>query len=220
VLPDGKGIIFISRQPGDTQFEIRAMDLDGSNQRQIIRGGGLLPGALQALGDHVYFRGLEGRRPATFRAPLAGGPREPVFLDPARRPPGFMLSQVAPDERSAVGFYTDSVSSGLAVVALDRPGQVRKFPSPFARGSGFGATWAPGGTAIEDLVFRDGASNLWRFPIDGSTPKPVTTFTSEQILNYRWSPDGKTLAMSRGTLSADVVLITSEEPDRKGTGDR
>jgi hypothetical protein len=35
-------------------------------------------------------------------------------------------------------------------------------------------------------------------------------------MNYRWSRDGKTLAMSRGTESTDVVLITSEETDRTG----
>jgi Tol biopolymer transport system component len=105
-------------------------------------------------------------------------------------------------------------------VPLDGPGPFRKFPSNLARGSGFGATWAPGGRAIEDLVYRDGASNLWRFPLDGSAPRPVTTFTSEEILNYRWSRDGKTLAMSRGTLTADVVLITSEDPDRKSAGNR
>jgi Tol biopolymer transport system component len=218
VLPDSKGIIFISRRPADPQFEIRAMDMDGSNQRQIIRGGGMLPGYLQAIGGHVYFRAWDGRRVATFRAPLGGDRREPVFPDPTRRPLGFMLSQVAPDERSVLGYYTDSVSSGLAVVPLDGPGPVRKFPSNYARGSGFGATWAPGGRAIEDLIFRDGASNLWRFPLDGSAPRPMTTFTSEQILNYRWSRDGKTLAMSRGTLSADVVLITSEETDLSAAG--
>jgi hypothetical protein len=155
---------------------------------------------------------------ANYRAPLGGGPREPVFA--TRRPPGFMLSQVASDERSALGLYRDPLSSGLAVVPLDGSGPVHKFPSNLARGVGFGATWAPGGNALEDLVFQDGAANLWRFPLDGSAPRPVTTFTSEQILNYRWSRDGKTLAMSRGTLSADVVSITSEEPDRKAAGSR
>ena len=30
-------------------------------------------------------------------------------------------------------------------------------------------------------------------------------------MNYRWSRDGKTLAMSRGTYSADVVLIASDD---------
>jgi Tol biopolymer transport system component len=60
--------------------------------------------------------------------------------------------------------------------------------------------------------------NLWRFPLDGSMPRQVTTFTSDQIMNYRWSRDGKMLAISRGTESADVVLITSEETDRKVEG--
>ena len=76
---------------------------------------------------------------------------------------------------------------------------------------GIGGTWAPDGRAFEDLVVRDGASNLWRFPLDGSAPRAVTTFTSEQIIAYRWSRDGKTLAMSRGTYSADVVLIASDD---------
>ncbi len=216
VLPDGRGIIFISRRPGDSQFEILAMDLDGSHRRHIVTGAGTRPGCLQAIGDHVYFRAFEEGRLVNYRAPLGGGPREPVFA--TRRPPGFMLSQVASDERSALGLYRDPLSSGLAVVPLDGSGPVRKFPSNLARGSGFGATWAPGGNALEDLLFQDGAANLWRFPLDGSAPRPVTTFTSEQILNYRWSRDGKTLAMSRGTLSADVVLITSGETDRKGAG--
>ena len=81
------------------------------------------------------------------------------------------------------------------------------------RGRAGTAPGLPGGHAIEELVFHDKATNLWRFPLDGSTPRPVTTFTSEEIMNYRWSRDGKTLAMSRGTDSADVVLITSDDKE-------
>ena len=59
VLPDGRGIIFTSRSPGAPQFQIRAIDLDGSNQRQIATGASTQPGYLQAIGDHVYFKALE-----------------------------------------------------------------------------------------------------------------------------------------------------------------
>ena len=90
-----------------------------------------------------------------------------------------MLSQVAADERSALGFYRDPLNSGLAVVPLDGSGPVHKFPSNLTRGSGFGTTWAPGGNAIEDLVFRRGDKPL-AFPLDGSAPRAMTTFTSEQ----------------------------------------
>ncbi|MBK5297649.1 MAG: PD40 domain-containing protein [Vicinamibacteria bacterium] len=211
VLPDGKGIIFISRASGDGDSLIRGVDLDGSNPRQIVTGGGILRGYLQAIGDHVYFRAREGGRLVNFRVPLGGGPREPLFADPTKLPPRFVSRSVSPDERWLLGNYAEPSSSGMAIVPIDGSGPVRKFPSNFTRSSGFGTTWAPGGQALDELVFRDGATNLWRFPLDGSAPRPVTTFPSEEIVNYRWSRDGKTLAMSRGVESSDVFLITSED---------
>jgi len=218
VVPDGTGILFTSRASGASDVIVRRIDLDGSNPRQIATGGAIHRGYLQAIGDHLYFKALEKGWPVAFRVPLGGGPRERLLADPTRLPRRFVLSSVSPDERWALGTYTDPQSSGMAVVPLDGPGPVRRFPYNYTPGISFGPGWAPGGHAIEDLVFRDKATNLWRFPLDGSTPRPVTTFTSEQIVNYRWSRDGKMLAMSRGTESADVVLITSDETDRKGAG--
>jgi serine/threonine protein kinase/Tol biopolymer transport system component len=215
VVPDGTGIVFTSRASGASDVMVRRIDLDGSNPRQIATGGAIHRGYVQPIGDHLYFRALEKGWPVAFRVPLGGGPREPLFPDPTRLPPRFFLTSVSPDERWALGTYTDPQSSGMAIVPLDGPGPVRRFPYSYTPGHGFGSGWAPGGHAIEDLVFRDKAANLWRFPLDGSMPRPVTTFTSDQIMNYRWSRDGKMLAMSRGTESADVVLITSEETDRK-----
>jgi serine/threonine protein kinase/Tol biopolymer transport system component len=218
VLPEGKSIMFTSRASGASDVEVRAIDLDGSNTRRIATGGAIFRGYLQPIGDHLYFKVLEKGSPVAFRVPLGGGTREPLFADPTWLPRRFVVSSVSPDEQWVLGTYTDPQGSGMAVVPLGGPGPVRRFPYNYTPGLSFGPGWAPGGHAIEDLVFRDKAANLWRFPLDGSTPKPVTTFTSEQIMNYRWSKDGKMLAISRGTESADVVLITSEETDRKGVG--
>jgi Tol biopolymer transport system component len=102
-------------------------------------------------------------------------------------------------------------AGGLAVVAIDGTAPIRTFAYTYTPGEGFGGTWAPDGRAFEDLVYRDGATNLWRFPLDGSPPRAVTAFASDQILNYRWSRDGKTLVMSRGTRSSDLVLITNDD---------
>jgi Tol biopolymer transport system component len=216
VVPDGTGIVFTSRTSGASDVVVRRIDLDGGNPRQVDTGGAVHRGYVQVIGDHLYFKALEKGWPVAFRVPLGGGPRERLFADPTLLPPRFVLFSVSPDERAALGTYADSQSSGMAVVPLDSLGPVRRFPYSYTPGRGFGPGWAPGGRAIEDLVFREKAANLWRFPLDGSTPRPVTTFTSEQIMNYRWSRDGKTLAMSRGTESTDVVLITSEETDRTG----
>jgi len=216
VVPDGTGIVFTSRASGASAVAVWSIDLDARNRRQIDTGGAIHRGYLQAIRSHLYFRALENGWPVAFRVPIGGGARERLFSNPARLPERFILSSVSSDEHWAVGTYTDAQSSGMAVVPLDRPGPARKFPYNYTPGVSFGPTWAPSGHAIEDLVFRDKASNVWRFPLDGSAPKPVTTFTSEQIMNYRWSPDGKTLVISRGAQSADVVMITSKEGDRNG----
>ena len=220
VLPDGKAVVFTSRTSGASEVEVREIDLDGSNPRQIATGGGIYRGYLQAIGDHLYFKVLQEGRPVAFRVLLGGGSREPLFADRTGLPPRFDMTSVSPDEQWAVGTYEEPGSSGLAVVPIGGVGPVRRLPFTYTPGQGFGATWAPGGHALENLVVRDGATNLWRFPLDGSAPRPVTTFTSEEILNYRWSRDGKTLAMSRGAQSSDIVLITSEETDRTGAGSR
>lgn len=52
------------------------------------------------------------------------------------------------------------------------------------------------------------AANVWMQPLDGTAASPVTHFTEGEIFDFRPSPDGKWLAMSRGSISNDVVLIT------------
>ncbi len=67
--------------------------------------------------------------------------------------------------------------------------------------------WTPDGRAINYLVFDNGVSNIWRQPIDGDPPVQVTNFTTDQIFNFAFSPDGSQLALSRGAINSDVILI-------------
>ena len=54
---------------------------------------------------------------------------------------------------------------------------------------------------------ENGADNLWQQPLDGSAGKQLTSFKTEHIWDYHWSPDGSKLAMVRGHTDSDVVLI-------------
>jgi eukaryotic-like serine/threonine-protein kinase len=63
------------------------------------------------------------------------------------------------------------------------------------------------GKALEYGVRENGVDNIWRQPLDGSPGKWETEFKSEQIGQFRWSPDGKRLAMVRGHTDSDVVLM-------------
>jgi hypothetical protein len=66
--------------------------------------------------------------------------------------------------------------------------------------------WTPPGDGITFLDGRNGASNIWLQPLDGSPARPLTSFTSGQIYSFDWSPDGR-LAFSRGMSLSDVVVI-------------
>ncbi|HUS09208.1 MAG TPA: hypothetical protein VMZ30_01990 [Pyrinomonadaceae bacterium] len=67
--------------------------------------------------------------------------------------------------------------------------------------------WRPDGLSLAYIMNRDGISNIWIQPLDGRPAKQVTSFKSDQIFWFDWSPDGRQLGVSRGHVTSDVVLI-------------
>ncbi len=63
------------------------------------------------------------------------------------------------------------------------------------------------GKAVAYPIRENEVDNIWVQPLDGSRGRQITNFDSEQILNFRWSPDGKSLCILRGHTDSDVVLL-------------
>jgi len=70
-----------------------------------------------------------------------------------------------------------------------------------------GLNFTPDGKAVAYPIRENGVDNLWVQPLDGSRGRQITYFDSEQILNFRWSPDGRSLCILRSHIDSDVVLI-------------
>jgi len=68
--------------------------------------------------------------------------------------------------------------------------------------------WTKDGRGLLYIVTVDGVSNIWRQPIDGGRPVPVTQFQNDLIFSFDISPDGKTLVCERGTTAQDVILLS------------
>jgi len=68
--------------------------------------------------------------------------------------------------------------------------------------------FTPDGKSLSYIVHEHGISNLWAMPLTGGQPKQLTDFKTDLIFDYAWSRDGKQLALSRGQVSRDVVLLT------------
>jgi hypothetical protein len=55
-----------------------------------------------------------------------------------------------------------------------------------------------------------GVDNIWIHPLNGSVGRQITNFKSDEIVEFHWSPDGKTLGMLRNHTDSDVVLIQDQ----------
>jgi eukaryotic-like serine/threonine-protein kinase len=56
-------------------------------------------------------------------------------------------------------------------------------------------------------IVENGVGNVWVQPLDGSPGHRMTNFTSDRIISFHFSPDGKLLAIARGHAVSDVVLL-------------
>jgi eukaryotic-like serine/threonine-protein kinase len=67
--------------------------------------------------------------------------------------------------------------------------------------------FAPDGKSVALVTEDHGADNIWLQPIDGSKGHAITTFKADQIIDFRWSPDAKSLAALRYHRESDVILL-------------
>jgi Tol biopolymer transport system component len=68
--------------------------------------------------------------------------------------------------------------------------------------------WLPDGRAVSFNRDTNGVSNIWAQPPDGGKPVQLTQFKDQIILNFAWSRDGRQLALARGIVINDAVLIS------------
>ncbi|HTS12408.1 MAG TPA: protein kinase [Candidatus Limnocylindrales bacterium] len=109
--------------------------------------------------------------------------------------------------RNAVVFYdvADKGQKPLRYIYTDpRCGVGFIVPGPGAWG---GFHFTPDGKAVAILIEDKGVDNIWIQPIDGSQGRQLTHFDSLQIQDFRWSPDGKHLAVIRSAFAGDVILV-------------
>ena len=68
--------------------------------------------------------------------------------------------------------------------------------------------WMPDASGLTYVETRHGVGNLQLQSLTGAPPRQLTTFGSDLIFDFAWSPAGDLLA-ARGRMASDVVLIVS-----------
>ncbi|MBI3644907.1 MAG: PD40 domain-containing protein, partial [Acidobacteriales bacterium] len=131
----------------------------------------------------------------------------PIAVTEVPGTPRVWLVRTSPDGNLVAFLYQEGSPipvTKLAVVSA--AGGPLQFTRPLPLGSA-GLRWAPSGKALQYLLTRSGATNLWEQPLTGGEPRQITTFPSGRIFDFAWSRDGKQLLLTKGNQSSDVILI-------------
>jgi eukaryotic-like serine/threonine-protein kinase len=72
--------------------------------------------------------------------------------------------------------------------------------------------FTPDGKSLAYIIHVNGVDNIWAQPIDGTAGFPITSFKSDEIVDFHWSPSGDRLGIVRGRTESNVVLIREANP--------
>ena len=143
------------------------------------------------------------------RASLDGSMAKPLDDKFAYSPATFVegTPSYSPDGKRIAFFRTrqDNKVVELAVIASDNGAVLNEFEVPQNAEQ---LRWTPDGKAVTYVVQRGAASNLWKQPLQGGSPKQITHFPLDRIRSYAWSRDGKKFAIARGHESFDAIMFT------------
>jgi Tol biopolymer transport system component len=205
--------LFTAHSPNGTIWRIGA---NGTNPVQLTHGQLDYSPVCSPDGKWVYYGDAAHSR--LMRVPLAGNGSSEVV--PGSAVPDAILGSytfgLSPDGKrlaylvSVVDPATKAVSTKIAVLDIGsgKPARLLK-PDPRI---GSGPVFISNGKMLTYQIREKGVDNIWIQPLNGSRGHQPTHFTSEQIREFRWSPDGKNLAVLRGHTNSDVVLLRASQP--------
>ncbi|HKT70916.1 MAG TPA: DPP IV N-terminal domain-containing protein, partial [Terriglobales bacterium] len=190
--------VLLDRFEGGTDRVYRS-DPDGSNLQAV--GPGFLQGCSPDASWYLYVDASD----KLFRAPLSGGTAH--ALTEAGAAAG---TDISADGKLVLYRYQELVNGvfGLfaGVIRSDDGVRTKSFRLPIGAG---GLRWSPDGKSFQYGLTRDGAGNLWEQPISGGAARQITHFPpGEDIGGFEWSKDGKQLAVVRGHVNSNVIVIS------------
>jgi len=194
---DGRYIAFTSTRTGTPH--IWRMNSDGSNTKQITDGIAEIFPVITPDNQWIMYQSVSDL--GIWKVPIDGGKAERITDK--------LTSQTAisPDGKLIACRYREQDLSPFKLGLIDfATGQtVKTIDIPPTNNI---LDWSADGKQVLYVDTRSGVSNIWSQPITGGAPKQLTNFKSDLIFVFDLSRDGKLLALSRGSVSSDVVLIT------------
>ena len=212
VSPDGRAVLYTSMRSGKQQ--VWHLPLDGAAPRQLTSDPTVASEPSWGPdGRWLVFSSWRSGAQGLWRMTLAGEPATRLTSGPAARP------ALSPDGRRIACSWFDRaapapawrlavlpVSGGEPPVSGGEPLEVLPLSHQTVN-TVSGLSWTPDGRAVVYADTPHGVSNVWRQPLGGGAPRQLTRFDSGQIFSLALSRDGRRVAVARGAVAGDVVLV-------------
>jgi Tol biopolymer transport system component len=217
VCGDGRYVVFVSdgaQNPG-----VWRMDLDGANAVRLVEEQGAISPKCSQDGKWVmYLRtpsGIPVRVPITGQGSPEGFTEDSVpgtstyqWPDVALSPDGKQVAYVTWAASSIQGPIPPSASEPLQLKVVRSEGGPAVYQDAWPTTAG-NPRWAPSGQGIEYTQTTNGVGNIWERKLAGGPAKQLTNFDTGMIFDFSWSSDGKQLALTRGNVRSDVILVSN-----------
>ena len=189
----------------DGHSVLMRMNLDGSSATTLASADEILSPACSPDNRYVYYLNLAHPDKVSRISVEGGAPVDVAYLL-GDTPMGNLT--VSLDGKFLAYPYQQYSPPQVALAIIPATGgaPVRTFTLPGFIGR---LRYSPDGKALEYLMTRNSATNLWRQPVDGSKARQLTDFNSGQIFDFSWSVDRSHLLLTRGQSTRDVVVIAN-----------
>ena len=205
---DGRYIVFNLQK--DRSSRIWRMNADGTGPIMLTGGNDDVIDVNPQVtpdGKHVVFQRKYGNddRFRIMHVSIEGGDAEVLYEDEDR---AVFLPRVSADgRRIAFGAYQMSTFERKLVIATLENGKLGRIEHEHSVELMSRFTWSPDSRNLTILTNRGGIQNLWRQPVEGGEPEPITNFKSGRIFSFSWARDGRSILIARGSTNNDLILI-------------
>jgi Tol biopolymer transport system component/DNA-binding winged helix-turn-helix (wHTH) protein len=191
---DNRYIVFMSNRSGALQ--VWRMNIDGSDQIQLTEGEGKNFPAISPDGKWVVYTTTSDLN--LWKISIDGG--EPIRLTEyiASRP------CVSPDGKMIACVGGNASKRELLILPFEGGQPLKKFD--------FGGwdsrlQWTADGKALVYAAERNGATVILKQRLEGGLPKEIRNVGEDELFDFGYSFDGRSLAVTRGEFKHDIVLI-------------
>jgi serine/threonine protein kinase len=207
VCPDGEHAMFT--MPNKQTKGINVYRLDVAGGRTTILTGGKFDQAPVCSPDSQFFlyTTLVNGKTLLMRGSLQGGPPKQLSDEYAN------FAAISPDGQqiAMLNVQGEGVQTKCAIKIIPASGGAPvKTLDPNQLISGY-MQYSGDGKSIYYPITQKGVSNLVKQPLDGGPPTQVTDFKDLITYGYAYDWPNKKLAVTRGRLNSDVVLITQQQ---------